>query len=443
MLLFAVIPAAGPPRTASLRPSAAGGRAPAGRVPGGRAASGPGSGPAAARGSATPVLSLRRVPELLALVVGTSKLDTALDAALANPALGGPANSSCLMVQAGTMALYQHNPAQALLPASNLKLLTATAALDRLPSGDRFVTTVKGDQSPVGGVVTGNLYLVGGGDPLLRTSDYVAGFHSPEPMYDNLATLADRVRTAGVTAVTGSVVGDESRYDRQRNVATWPSRYLATGEVGPLSALSVNDGFAAFQPALVAAVQPAQQAAATFTALLAARGVTVAGPPAAGSAPAQAARLAELDSAPLPEVVGEILRHSDNNGAELLTKELGRNANPATPTTAAGVAAIRADIAADGLPTAGLQLVDGSGLDRSDRATCQLILATLMRSGPDGILGRGLAVAGRSGTSVPASGGHPGRGPAPGQDRQLGGRVGPERLRDPGPRRGPHRGARR
>ncbi len=97
-------------------------------------------------------------------------------------------------------------------------------------------------------------------------------------------------------------------------------------------------------------------------------------------------------------MVDEVLRRSDNTGAELITKELGRQANPATPTTAAGVAVIQADVQADGLPSAGLHPVDGSGLDRSDRATCQLILAALVRSGPDGALGRGLAVAGSTGT---------------------------------------------
>ncbi|MDP9074691.1 MAG: D-alanyl-D-alanine carboxypeptidase, partial [Actinomycetota bacterium] len=45
-----------------------------------------------------------------------------------------------------------------------------------------------------------------------------------------------------------------------------------------------------------------------------------------------------------------------------------------------------------------LHQVDGSGLDRSDRASCQLLLAALLRSGPDGPLGQGLAVAGQTGT---------------------------------------------
>jgi D-alanyl-D-alanine carboxypeptidase/D-alanyl-D-alanine-endopeptidase (penicillin-binding protein 4) len=242
--------------------------------------------------------------------------------------------------------------------------------------------------------VTGNLYLVGGGDPLLRTPDYAATLYPPEPIYDNLATLADRVKAAGVTAVTGSVVGDESRYDTQRVVPTWPPHYLAVGEVGPLSALSVNDGFAAFKPTLMPAPQPAQQAAATFTTLLQGRGISVAGPAAAGTAPPPAVRVADLMSAPLSDELGEILRSSDNNGAELITKELGRHANAATPTTRAGVTAIQTDIGADG----------------GNRVTCQLILAALMRSGPDGALARDLPVAAKSGTLINRMAGTPAAG---------------------------------
>ncbi|MDQ1358807.1 MAG: D-Ala-D-Ala carboxypeptidase 3 family, partial [Acidimicrobiaceae bacterium] len=90
----------------------------------------------------TPVLSLRRVPELLAMAVGTAKLDASLDAILSDPRYGPSAANSCLIAQAGSTPVYSHNPTMALLPASNLKLLTATAALDKLPAGQRFTTTV-------------------------------------------------------------------------------------------------------------------------------------------------------------------------------------------------------------------------------------------------------------------------------------------------------------
>ncbi len=344
----------------------------------------------------TPVLSLRRVPSLLAGVVGRLHLDDALNAAMADPSLGAARNSSCLVVEQGTTPLYARQPTAMLIPASGLKLLTGSAILDKLGPDARLVTTVSADRAPAGGVVTGNLYLVGGGDPLLRTADYVATLRWKELLYTHLDDLARAVRAAGVTHVSGAVVGDESRYDTVRAVATWKPSYAATGEFGPISALQVNDGFAVLAPKRVGAAQPAQTAAAVFTSLLQAAGVAVDGAAATGKAPAAALPVASLPSAPLAQVVGEVLKQSDNNGAELFTKELGRLAG--SPTTAGGVAAIRADLAAAGLPVSEVSMVDGSGLDRSDRVTCQLLVDVLQHSGPTGALGAGLAVAGQSGT---------------------------------------------
>ncbi len=346
----------------------------------------------------TPVLSLRRAPELLIRAVGAGHLATELDAALSDPALGLASNDLCVDVQQGATTLYSRNPAQMLIPASNLKLLTATAALDKLGPGDRLITVVSAGRPPAGGDVTGDLYLVGGGDPLLRTAPYVASLRYRELIYSHLETLAQHVRAVGVTHVTGGVIGDESRYDQERYVPSWRPSYQTTGEVGPLSALSVNDGFVAVGPTPVPSQHPAQDAAAAFTALLKADGVAVDGSPGAGVAPAGATAITSLPSPPMADLLAEaVLRQSDNDGAELITKEIGRHVAGAA-TTVAGVAAIRADLQADGLPIDQLSAVDGSGLDRSDRASCQLILAALQRSGPNGLLARGLPVAGRTGT---------------------------------------------
>jgi D-alanyl-D-alanine carboxypeptidase/D-alanyl-D-alanine-endopeptidase (penicillin-binding protein 4) len=164
-----------------------------------------------------------------------------------------------------------------------------------------------------------------------------------------------------------------------------------------LSALSVNDGFVGVGATPIPSDHPAQDAAATFTALLKAAGVAVDGSPAAGVAPPGATTITSLPSPPMVDLLAEVLRQSDNNGAELITKEIGRRVAGAA-TTEAGVAAIRTDLQADGLPVDQLSAVDGSGLDRSDRASCNLIMAALRRSGPSGALARGLSVAGQTGT---------------------------------------------
>jgi serine-type D-Ala-D-Ala carboxypeptidase/endopeptidase (penicillin-binding protein 4) len=108
--------------------------------------------------------------------------------------------------------------------------------------------------------------------------------------------------------------------------------------------------------------------------------------------------LATVRSAPLSEVVAAMLRESDNTAAELLVKELGV-VKARDGSTAAGTRAVADRLAAAGLPTEGLRLVDGSGLDVGNRTTCALLSATLRRSGggvPE--LSPLLAVAGESGT---------------------------------------------
>ena len=380
---------------------------------------------------------MRRDPALLAQTLANLRLGPALDAVFADPALAAIRQSSCLVVNQGATQLYAYRPTAPEIPASNLKLLTATAVFDRLGPTAHLVTQVRADHAPVGGTVTGNLYLVGGGDPLLRTPAYVATLAHPETVFTNLDLLAAQVRAAGIVRVTGAVVGDESRYDTQRAVPSWKPSYVADGEAGPLSALEVNDGFASFRPD-VAAPRPAVEAAATFVAALRSQGVIVGGPPAQAATPAAAVAITALASPPLADVMAEVLRQSDNTGAELLTKELGRAAG-AAPTTTAGVAAMRAGLQADGLPVGQLAAVDGSGLDRSDRATCQLVLDAL-RAGR----------AGQPARPGPARGG-PVRHPREALRRDAGGRAAagqdgnprrrrrPQRLRRPAP---PPRGLR-
>ncbi len=243
--------------------------------------------------TATPILSIRRLPGWVAETVAAQRLAPALSTILAEPGLGPAASTSCLEVSQGGRTLYADHTLESLIPASNIKLLTATALLDRLGPAHRLTTTVVAAR-PVAGVVTGNLYLVGGGDPLLATSPTATGLGSGQTLYTSLNQLASQVRAAGVNEVTGSVLGDDSRYDQLRTVPTWAPEYEAEGDVAPLSALEVNNGAipagassaptgasaAALQAA--ASADPAARAAATFADLLEADGVRIRGPRRAG-----------------------------------------------------------------------------------------------------------------------------------------------------------------
>jgi D-alanyl-D-alanine carboxypeptidase/D-alanyl-D-alanine-endopeptidase (penicillin-binding protein 4) len=343
---------------------------------------------------ATPILSVRRAPDWIEDSVADERLAAGLPALLAP--LGAASATSCLLVTQGHRVIFASHPLEELVPASNMKLLLATAVVDELGATARLTTRVTATHRPVGGTLHGNLYLVGGGDPLLWTPAYDATERPVEPLYTPLPALAARVRAAGITAVTGGVIGDESRFDSVRGVAGWKPSYEADGNVGPLSALELNNGFD-LSPHLGPAREPAVMAASVFSQLLRNDGVTVRGAAASGVSPSSAVAVTSIASAPLGQVVGAILRVSDDTGAELLTKQLGRQV-AGTGSTAAGVAAIRADLAADGLPAGQLRAGDGSGLDGHDRVTCQLLVDDLHRIGTTGAIFAGLPVAGRTGT---------------------------------------------
>jgi len=342
------------------------------------------------------VLSVRRVPDLLTQAIADQRLKTALDRAMTDPA----AANSCLIVKANTRTVYSYNPVTPLIPASNLKLLTALAALNEIGPDAQFDTQVKADKAMTpDGTVAGPLYLVGAGDPVMETADFAATAFKAQPqIHTAFEQLADSLVAKGLKHVAGPVVGDESRYDTQRYVPTWKPRYITDGESGPLSALMVNDGFLAWKPKAVAAPAPATHAAQVLTDLLKSRGVSIDGPAGQSQAPASAVTISELRSPPLRDVVAEMLKQSDNTTAELLTKELGRRA-AGRPTTAAGVDAIRSLLTAAHLPVEQYRAVDGSGLDRTDRATCSLIITVLGEGdATTGPIQRGLPVAGKDGT---------------------------------------------
>jgi len=307
------------------------------------------------------------------------------------------AKESCAEVSQGGRVIFADHPDLPVAPASNMKLLTATALLDQLGPGYKFETTVLAKSPPVGGVVQGNLYLRGGGDPLLRLPSYAAEFAPGGGVYTNFTKLVGLLQAAGVREVTGSVIGDATRYDQLEAVPSWPARYDQQGDAGPLSALGLDDGFAEAGPPVAEGAAPAVQTAGVLTDLLREAGIPVAGVPGQGKTPAGAKLLATLVSPPLGQQLGEILRESDNTAMELLTKELGL-AQLGGGSTAAGVRAVREDLAAAGFPLAGFVNLDGSGLSYSDRVTCTLLLAALQRAGPDGLLVRDLPVAGVSGT---------------------------------------------
>ena len=271
--------------------------------------------------------------------------------------------------------LYARNDTLPLLPASNEKLTVTYAALTALGPDFRIETAVLQDGA-------GNLILKGYGDPTLSSAQ--------------LAVLARQVRAAGITRVTGGVIGDESWFDSRRTALGWKASFFI-GESAPLSALIVDRG----RVGRYTSRDPALAAAQLFRAALVRAGVRVAGAAAHGTASADAQVVASVDSPTLLSILHFMDIYSDNFYAEMLLKELGA-VQAGTGSSAAGSGVVTGLLAQAGVPLAGVRLVDGSGLSLLDRLTARSLASLLSAMWNDLDLRlelvASLPVAGRTGT---------------------------------------------
>ncbi|MDD9369068.1 MAG: D-alanyl-D-alanine carboxypeptidase/D-alanyl-D-alanine-endopeptidase, partial [Acidimicrobiales bacterium] len=346
----------------------------------------------------TPVLSARRVPEAVAAPVADRRLVDDLQGWLVDSP-----TDTCLVVASEGREVFAHNPGTPVAGASTQKLITATGLLLALGPDATLRTDAVAAAPPAGGVVAGDLFVVGGGQADLATPAWgEAGPGARKRVIHDVDGLVSAVVAAGVTRIEGSVVGDGSRYDDQHYQTSLAPRLIDQDQIGPIGGLMVNDGFAGFSPArtnaeTVPAADPAADAARVITERLQAHGITVVGAPRAGTAPEGAAAVASLESPPLSQVVADMLATSDNETAEASLKEIGL-ATSGEGTWAAGVAGLTALLAEQGVRMDGVQVADGSGLTIDNRLTCGTLVDVLTLEGTGPVVRDGLAVAGETGT---------------------------------------------
>ena len=280
--------------------------------------------------------------------------------------------------------VYRRNAVLALKPASNEKLPVAVTALSILQPGYTIPTELRAQGNQTGSVWNGRLILKGYGDPALT---------SPQ-----LGRLARAVEQAGITRVTGAIVGDESFFDKMRVAPGWKASYYKD-ECPPLSALIVNRGhfrgYITDKPALVAAKM--------LRAKLVKRGIRVAGRAKLGRTDQTSSLIATEQSPALRWLVRRMDRQSDNFYAEMLVKVLGANER-SSGTTSDGTRVIRGELRSRGVPLRGVVLADGSGLSAYDRltakATVRLLRSALSDSKISTAFVDSLPTAGVNGTLV-------------------------------------------
>lgn len=114
-------------------------------------------------------------------------------------------------------AVYAYNAQQKMIPASLTKLFTTAAGFERLGSDFRFKTTLAYDgEIDRNGTLQGNIYIIGGGDPLLGSYRYRQTV--PDTLF---ATWQRAMMAAGIRAVSGRILYDGSIFDNHPLCDSW------------------------------------------------------------------------------------------------------------------------------------------------------------------------------------------------------------------------------
>ncbi|PYS45377.1 MAG: hypothetical protein DMF71_00275 [Acidobacteria bacterium] len=180
-------------------------------------------------------LGSRSLPLLKLIPASLAELQSRIGEIVRQPALE-PGFFAVKIVSLDTgQVIFEQNANKFVRPASNMKLYTVAAALDRLTPDYRFITSVYAKERPDKGTVKGDLIVYGRGDPSIaarfNNGDYFKGIND----------LADRIVGAGVKRVRGDLVGDESFFNGAPLGSGWEWEDLTWSYGAPVSALTVND----------------------------------------------------------------------------------------------------------------------------------------------------------------------------------------------------------
>ncbi|MFH8465496.1 D-alanyl-D-alanine carboxypeptidase/D-alanyl-D-alanine-endopeptidase [Streptomyces sp. NPDC017991] len=339
---------------------------------------------------------------------------------LDDPALGTD-RAGVVVDMATGKRLYGKGADDPLTPASTTKIATAVAALTAAGPEHRIATRAVLEPG------TEEVVLVGGGDPTLTARKDADGNASLRDLADDTAR-ALKSRETGKTGKTGKTDkgGKGGKGGKAAEVTLSYDTSLYAGSavhpigagntnLAPVTALMADEGRLDDSSSGPAdrSDDPAADAAEKFADLLHERGIrtTV---PGTSKASARAKTLATVKSPPLSALVERMLTSSDNDIAEALARQTALAAGEPASFKGGG-AATHEQLKKLGLPLKGAKFADGSGLDRADKLTADLLTALLAEAADQDrpelrpVL-TGLPVAGFTGTLSKRYEGRPGTG---------------------------------
>nr|WP_306318585.1 MULTISPECIES: D-alanyl-D-alanine carboxypeptidase/D-alanyl-D-alanine-endopeptidase [unclassified Streptomyces] len=292
-----------------------------------------------------------------------SALADVLDPLFKAPALGGHRTAAVVDAVTGKR-LYGRAPGDTLTPASTTKLATAVAALSAAGPDHRIATRTALEKD------SKELILIGGGDPTLTAREknpYGAA---------SLRTLADDtakdLKKRGIDKVT--LTYDTSLYSGPDTHPIGPNENLA--QVTPLMADEARTDDSDSGPATREG-DPAAAAAKKFAGLLDDHGIeTKGGDPGPGKESGRTEQLAKVSSPPLSALVERMLTHSDNDIAEALARQTAIATGESHDFDGGGKA-VEKQLKKLRLPLKDTHFADGSGLDRADKVSANLLTGLL------------------------------------------------------------------
>jgi D-alanyl-D-alanine carboxypeptidase/D-alanyl-D-alanine-endopeptidase (penicillin-binding protein 4) len=135
--------------------------------------------------------------------------------------------------------IYARNPRNNFRTASNMKILTTLLAMDTLGPEYRFETRFGTNGDIRNGILVGDLYVIGGGDPAI-SGNYSEGVWTSE---DLLAPIIAELRAAGIRQIAGNLVAVEDFFTGPSIQRSWEWDDVGTSYTTPVTALAIDNGW--------------------------------------------------------------------------------------------------------------------------------------------------------------------------------------------------------
>jgi len=295
---------------------------------------------------------------LLFISTGSAQLDKqSLKEQIDSTVINLKCDVSVMVVSADKYdVIYSYNPDAKMIPASITKMITSAAALMKLGKDYFFKTAIFTDDINIeDGIINGNIYLKGYGDPDFSSSD--------------LRRMTDNLQKLGITSITGNLIYDESFLDNEYGGLSGIYKSDTDPKYWPyVTALSINKNNGTKDPAFEAANLLAEE--------FVERTISFNGIVISGTTPSAARELVK-NLRPLTNVITDMNKPSDNQSAITVFKVLGAELKSVPGTLEKGAEVISEFLTNIGIDRKSFEILEGSGLSRYNVVTSGLYIQLL------------------------------------------------------------------